>query len=101
MSMTEPVLPSAPSAGPHWPLPPQLPQPPKRTEPVHIPTVFRAPHEDCPQPDEHYACETVEGLDAAVWEGMLRGRFTVGYRLVQVVRGDAATFLLLYEHSHH
>lgn len=74
----------------------RIPEPPRRTEPVHVPLVVE---ERCPDPASHYACRTIAGLDAAEWATVLGERFAAGYRLLQVVPSDSAS-LLVFVHDH-
>jgi hypothetical protein len=98
-------VPARPGAGappfpeppdPPWPKPPSIPRI-QRTEPVHIPTIVQ-PERACPDPERHYGCASVTGLDPQAWEAVLRDRFAAGYRLLHVVPGDEAEALLVFEH---
>jgi hypothetical protein len=91
--------PFPPPPEPPWPKPPlpPVPSPPQRTEPLHIPTVIQT-ERVCPKPEEHYGVASVEGLDPAAWEAVLRERFLAGYRLLQVVPGEGGRVLLVFEH---
>lgn len=74
----------------------RLPEPPRRTEPVHVPVVMR---ERCPEPAAHYQCRTVDGVDADQWTALLGERYAEGYRLLQVVPVDDRS-MLIFVHDH-
>jgi len=76
--------------------PHRVPEPPRRTEPVHVPLVLR---DRCPKPAAHYECRSIDGLDAAAWTALLADRYTAGYRLLQVVP-FAERALMIFGHDH-